>query len=142
MLDGLGFRFRWATEGLREGDWEFRPGPDSMSIGEIAGHVWGLVNWIGMSVFEGRSHERPSGHAAVREHALRIIESLRVEFARLGEESLLALRADRDQPFWNLLNGPIADALTHTGQINSFRRLAGNPPVEANVFLGLPPDGP
>jgi hypothetical protein len=43
------------------------------------------------------------------------------------------------RPFWHVINGPIADALTHVGQVNSFRRLAGNPTPKANVFLGLPP---
>jgi len=47
----------------------------------------------------------------------------------------------RDKPFWNLINGPLSDALTHTGRINSFRRLAGNPVAGANVFTGEPPKG-
>mgnify|MGYP001157097463 CR=1 FL=1 len=41
-------------------------------------------------------------------------------------------------PLWNLINGPIADALYHTGQIVSFRRTSGNPiPKGVNVFLGI-----
>ena len=42
-------------------------------------------------------------------------------------------------PFWNMINGPLADALTHVGQINSWRRLAGNPAPKADVFRGRPP---
>ncbi len=38
-----------------------------------------------------------------------------------------------------MLNGPISDALTHVGQVNSFRRLSGNPVYGANVFTGTPP---
>ena len=30
-------------------------------------------------------------------------------------------------PFWNQLNGPIADALWHVGQVVTFRRSSGNP---------------
>ena len=30
-------------------------------------------------------------------------------------------------PFWNNVNGPIADAIWHCGQIASFRRMTGNP---------------
>jgi hypothetical protein len=44
-----------------------------------------------------------------------------------------------DRPLWNIINGPVSDALTHVGQINSFRRLNGNPVPRANVFLGRPP---
>jgi hypothetical protein len=42
-----------------------------------------------------------------------------------------------DYPLWNLLNGPLADAINHVGQIVSFRRSAGNPiPAGVNVFRG------
>ena len=40
MLDGLGFRFYWATEGLRAEDYIFRPAKDTMSIGELIIHIW------------------------------------------------------------------------------------------------------
>ena len=33
LLDGLGFRFRWSTDGLSDEDYTFRPAPDCMSIG-------------------------------------------------------------------------------------------------------------
>jgi hypothetical protein len=56
----------------------------------------------------------------------------------MSDEDLGKLRI-RDKLFWNIINGPFSDALTHTGQINSFRRLAGNPVSGANVFLGEPP---
>ena len=46
----------------------------------------------------------------------------------------------KGRPFWHIINGPIADALTHVGQINSFRRLVGNPTPKAQVFLGIPPE--
>ena len=40
-------------------------------------------------------------------------------------------------PFWNMLNGPIADALWHVGQVVSFRRSSGNPfNSKASVFSG------
>jgi hypothetical protein len=32
LLDGLGFRFYWATEGLRTEDYAYRPAEDTMSI--------------------------------------------------------------------------------------------------------------
>jgi hypothetical protein len=40
-------------------------------------------------------------------------------------------------PFWNQINGPIADCLWHVGQVVSFRRASGNPFTDkANVFTG------
>jgi hypothetical protein len=32
-----------------------------------------------------------------------------------------------EYPFWNNLNGPIADAIWHTGQVVLLRRSSGNP---------------
>ena len=42
-------------------------------------------------------------------------------------------------PWPHVVNGPLADALTHIGQINVLRRANGNPVPKANVFLGRPP---
>lgn len=40
-------------------------------------------------------------------------------------------------PFWNNINGPIADAIWHCGQVVSFRRSSGNPfNSKASVFQG------
>ena len=38
---------------------------------------------------------------------------------------------------WNQINGPIADALWHCGQVVSFRRASGNPyNSKASLFTG------
>jgi len=137
MLDGLGFRFYWATEGLRPEDYKFRPAADVMSIGELTLHVWDLVAWVSASSLE-KQYEKPKEGQAARDEALKVIEDLRDTFLAMSDADLTKLRI-RDKPFWHIINGPFSDALTHTGQINSFRRLAGNPIAGANVFLGEPP---
>jgi len=35
LVEGLGFRFHWATEGLRDKDFSFSPSRDCMSIEEL-----------------------------------------------------------------------------------------------------------
>ncbi len=137
MLDGLGFRFYWATEGLRAEDYDFRPAKDTMSIGELVKHVWSLVNWVSSTALS-TPYKDPKDCLAARDETLRIIKDLRETILAMSDEDLGKLRI-RDKPFWNIVNGPFSDALTHTGQINSFRRLAGNPVASANVFLGEPP---
>jgi len=138
LLDGLGFRFHWATEGLRPEDYAFRPAEDVMSVTELVRHVWGLVNWVGISVL-GRSHEIPEEIEAIREQIMEIIWELREGVNSMGEEDLAKVTIDK-RPFWHIVNGPISDALTHVGQVNSFRRLSGNPVYGANVFTGKPPE--
>jgi hypothetical protein len=40
-------------------------------------------------------------------------------------------------PFWNQINGPIEDAVWHSGQVVLLRRASGNPiHPKVNVFLG------
>ena len=139
LLDGLGFRFRWATEGLAESDYTFLPSGGLISIGVMISHIWGLMNWIHMNV-HGRALTRPDSIAEQREHVLEIITGLRRDIIAMNDEALRGVTIER-LPFWHLINGPISDAIGHVGQINVMRRLAGNPPKSANVFTGVPPSG-
>ena len=44
---------------------------------------------------------------------------------------------DNTFPFWNQINGPISDAIWHSGQVVMNRRASGNPLRKGvNVFLG------
>ena len=44
---------------------------------------------------------------------------------------------EQEIPFWNLVNGPIADAIWHCGQLVIYRRTTGNPiNPKVNHFLG------
>ncbi len=138
MLDGLGFRFYWATEGLRPEDYEFRPADDVMSIGELTMHVWQLMNWVSTGALKTRQYRKPRDGADARDQALEIIGNLREAMLATSDEELSKLRL-LGKPFWHIVNGPFSDALTHTGQINSFRRINGNPCAGANVFKGEPP---
>jgi hypothetical protein len=137
LLDGLGFRFYWATEGLSAEHYAFTPGKGCQSIGELVRHIWGLVNWVHMSVF-GQGEERPEDAPSQRVHALHMLHRLREHLVTLDDRDLEAFTIN-EHSFWHIINGPLADALTHVGQINSFRRLAGNPTPGARVFTGEPP---
>jgi hypothetical protein len=67
-----------------------------------------------------------------------MLHRLRQHFSTLEDQALAAITID-DHPFWHILNGPSADILTHVGQINVLRRLAGNPTPKAGLFSGEPP---
>lgn len=136
LIDGLGYRFYWATEGLTDGDYSFSPGHGSMSIGDLIGHVWGLFNWIhGNVVGAGWAEGRHPEIAGQRDQALRILWAIRDHVSGIDQDALFELTID-GHPFWHIVNGPLSDALTHVGQINAFRRLNGNPVPRHAVFLG------
>ena len=46
MIDGLGFRFRWATEELRGEDYIYKVNEDGRTIEETVNHVLGLSRVI------------------------------------------------------------------------------------------------
>jgi hypothetical protein len=136
LIDGLGFRFYWATEGLTEDDYSFSPGGGCQTIGELIGHVWGLVNWMHLNVLgEGISDQRPEDLAERREQVFQGLYDIRSHVEAIGQEELFALQIE-GRPLWHMINGPLSDALTHTGQINSFRRLNGNVVPAHRPFLG------
>lgn len=137
LLDGLGFRFFWATEGLNEIEYKFRPSPDCRSIEELIKHIWGLINWVNISV-SVKTYKRPTKTSEIRDQVLEILHDLRTTINIISEAELVEMEIE-DRPFWHIINGPLSDALTHVGQINSFRRLAENPVSEANDFTGTPP---
>jgi len=142
LVDGLGFRYRWATEGIRDEDYEYRPSPDSMSVRELLRHIHGLVSWV-LGSLGGEAQPVPE------EPTLREIRGLTLDkiakmhglLLEMAPKNLVLTRIRTrrgEYPFWNMVNGPLSDALTHVGQVNSWRRLNGNPVPGHNVFLGEP----
>ena len=128
FVDALGFRFRWATEGLREEDGTFKPCESAMPLFELVKHVHGLVG----SATNALVAPMPPGGPApttlndFRNRTLSQLFFLRTQLRGKTETDLLACKIGV-HPFWNILNGPLSDALTHVGQINTYRRAAGNP---------------
>ena len=50
MVDGLGFRYYWATEGLRQEDLAFRPNEEARTTEETIDHILGLSRVVLNSV--------------------------------------------------------------------------------------------
>ena len=144
LVDALGFRYRWASERLRSEDADFRPAPDCMSLLELLKHILDLVRKVSVALgAEAGDAPQESGIGGTRVATLAPIVSTRDRLITMSDDELSAvvLRRSSGQtfPIWNAINGPIADALTHVGQVNGWRRAAGNPCPEANVFTGEPP---
>ena len=147
-IDGVGFRFYWATEGLRPEDLTFRPTPEARSSEETIDHILGLSNLILNGVKNQpniRSGEEtsPLSFEVKRRMVLGNLETasnlLKQSGDKLEEMNIIFKNGDNESefPFWNMLNGPIGDALWHTGQVVTFRRSSGNPfNGKASVFTG------
>ncbi len=148
VVDGLWFRFYWATEGLRKEDLSYRPGPEVRNTEETVDHILGmtglLLNATLMKVNEGGRGYSNLSYEEKRQLALDNIEQaskiLKQSSAKDIENYKVVFQnqdGTREYPFWNLLNGPIIDCVWHCGQIVSFRRSSGNPfNGKASMFQG------
>ena len=110
---------------------EFRSGPGTRTPAQILAHVGDLFDWaVGLS--DGRHVWRDSTPLPWDEEVARFHAALERFDARLA-------RAQQgDDPLGNtaekIFQGPVADALTHVGQINLLRRLAEAPVKGENYF--------
>jgi hypothetical protein len=146
-IDGLGYRYYWATEGLREVDVAYAPSADARSSRQTLEHIYSLSLMV-LQTARNEAFTRPEHLEALnledlREQTLRNIEMASTLFLPMQEADVEQLaiffNAERklQLPLWHLLNGPLADALYHTGQVVSFRRSSGNPMnPKVNVFMG------
>ncbi len=141
MIDGLGFRFYWATEGLRDKDLSFKPSEEARTSGETIDHILGLSQVIVNATLKvpngGKQPEMTFDEK--REKILRNLETASEILRQSDDISQFTIKFGSNEfPFWNNINGPIADAIWHTGQVVSFRRSSGNPfPKGVNVFNGV-----
>lgn len=147
-IDGIGYRYYWATAGLTASDYAYTPSASSRTVYETLEHVYGLASMLAHTA-QGKENIRPlptqpSTAVALRQQTLALLYTAREAFsgktaAALESMSVIINRNDKVMqfPLWHLFNGPGADALYHIGQVVSFRRANGNPiDPKVNVFMG------
>jgi uncharacterized damage-inducible protein DinB len=148
IIDGLGFRYYWATEDLRKTDLDYKPSENARTTSETIQHIYGLSNVILNAMEQNANLEDNSGKPMtftdIRKKTLDNLKRASDILKRASDEDIekyIIIFGQGDSssefPFWNLLNGPIADAIYHTGQVVSFRRSSGNPiNPKVRVFTG------
>ena len=145
MIDGLGFRYFWATEGLRTEDLIFKPNETARTTEETIDHILGLSNMIVNSAIHkpnGNNDFSKFTYSEKRELTLNNFKTAADIFRKSKDLSQFKIVFIKDgksteYPFWNQINGPIEDAIWHCGQVVSFRRSSGNPyNSKASVFTG------
>lgn len=105
----------------------FRAGPGSRTAGEILAHIGDLLDW-GVSLAKGAQAWHGSPPREWTADVARFFDALEAFDAALAAETPLGCSAEQ------LFQGPIADSLTHVGQLTMLRRLAGAPIRGENYF--------
>jgi hypothetical protein len=116
----LAYRGGKALRGAPETFTSFRVAPSSRTPGQILAHVCDLMDWaFWMAQGEQRWHNStPSDWDAD-------VDRFFVALQKFDE--CLASDASANAPLTKLFQGPMADALTHVGQLTMLRRVAGSP---------------
>lgn len=106
---------------------EYRASGTSRTPGEILAHLADLLDW-GLAMARGEQTWKDSSPQSWEKGADRFFAALSAFDDYLASEERLA------EPEERLFQGPVADALTHVGQIAMLRRMAGGPIRGENYF--------
>ena len=123
----LAYRGGKAVRGAPEGFEALKAGPTTKTPGEILAHVGDLLDWA-VTMAVGTPAWRESKPLPWEAEVARFHAGLAKLDAVLASEAPLATEPGK------LFQGPIADALTHVGQIALLRRLGGGPIRGENYF--------
>ncbi len=141
QVDALGFRFYWASEGLTEKDLSYKPNDSVRTTGETIDHIYDLALIVLNSTLKQPNSKKDKPDLSFSEKRKQALLNLKqaAEILRTSTDisQFKIIFGAREIPFWNNINGPIADAIWHCGQLASFRRVTGNPiNSKVNHFTG------
>lgn len=123
----LAYRGGKAIRNAPESFSSFSCGGGSRSAGQILAHLSDLLDWS-LLMARGNQQWKDSKPQSWNDDVKRFHTAL------AAFDSYLETDQPLQAPFERLFQGPIADALTHVGQIAMMRRLAGSPVKSENFF--------
>jgi hypothetical protein len=127
-LATLAYRGGKAVRNAPAGFADFQAGEGVRPPGQILAHIGDLLDW-GLSISKGQQKWQDSKPLPWEREVERF-------FAALEQfDDFLASSEPVQASFEKLFQGPLADALTHVGQINILRRLA-RAPVKGENYYG------
>ncbi|PWT80909.1 MAG: hypothetical protein C5B44_04630, partial [Acidobacteria bacterium] len=127
-LATLAYRGGKALRDAPEGFAEFQPGATSRTPGQILAHLGDLLEWA-WYLSNNEKRWQTTETTAWAPGVDRFFQTLNRLDQRLAADEALGCSEER------LFQGPIADALSHVGQIAMLRRMAGGPIRGENYFL-------
>ena len=126
-LATLAYRGAKALRGAPAEFADYRADGGSRTPGQILAHMGDLLDWS-LALSDGRHDWHDSPALPLEQGAARFFAALEPLDARMANGAPLATAAER------IFQGPIADALTHVGQLAMLRRMSGAPFQGENYF--------
>lgn len=116
----LAYRGAKAVRGAPDSFASFKATPTTRTPAQILAHIGDLLDW-GLSIAKGSEAWQDSEPLPWAGEVDRFHQALAALDTYLASDSELSANCER------IFQGPIADALTHVGQIAMLRRIAGEP---------------
>lgn len=126
LVLAIGYRLNRASMGFKKNHFDLKPVDSAMSVGELLQHISDLILFTLKDLGEEIDvAAKPHGP----EYILSSIETLaglveKYDFSKAKIEKLY------------LINGPLADCLSHIGQLNTYKRLLNIDSPNSNYFKG------
>lgn len=127
-LATLAYRGGKVLRGAPESFPNFRCAADIRRPLDILAHICDLMDW-GLSMADGRKEWKESKPELWEAQVERFFIALKAFDDYLASDETLHSSPEK------LFQGPVADALTHVGQIAMLRRMAGSPIRGENYFV-------
>ncbi len=127
-LATLAYRAARVICGAPPGFADYATGEKPRTPSQILAHMGDLLDWA-LSMAKGQPRWRSAEPLPWEQGVARFFDSLAQLDAFVASAESLAVAPER------LFQGPIADALTHVGQLAMLRRLSGNPIRGENYFV-------
>jgi hypothetical protein len=126
-LASLAYRAGKAVRDAPAGFADFHAGEGVRTPGQILAHIGDVFDWA-LSLAKGKQVWRDSKQLPWEKEVERLFAALK------SLDDFLASNSTVDAPLEKLFQGPIADALTHVGQLAMLRRLARAPMKSENYY--------
>jgi hypothetical protein len=126
-LATLAYRASKTVRDAPAGFADFHAGEGVRTPGQILAHIGDLFDWA-LSIAKGKQAWRDSKPLSWEKEVERFFAALK------NFDNFLVSNAPVEAPLEKLFQGPIADALTHVGQLAILRRLARAPVKGENFY--------
>lgn len=141
QVDALGFRFYWSSKDLTATDLEYKPTNISRTALSTIAHIFDLSSVILDATLQKPHFKIASDSLSYSDLRTKTLNNLKQASAILKDSDDISqfkiIFGTQEHEFWNAINGPIADAIWHCGQLSTFRRITGNPiNPKVNHFTG------
>ena len=124
----LAYRGGKAIANAPDGFPQFRLNDSTRTPDQILAHIGDLLDWA-LSIAKGQQTWRNSTPLPWDQETARFFAALKAFDAYLASDNELGAPEEK------LFQGPVADALTHVGQIAMLRRMAGGPVKGENYYV-------